>query len=190
MKKFLATLMTLALLLTSAAGLAETVPEINWEMVDIESTGIEGDWYTLNAVALQIWIPDTFEAAEITEEDGQIAFKTKGDANNTGDRLAVKADKVVGIYWKRIPKAGNVAMFMQTTAGLMLCVFLPLVLLIVYDMIRRRRFEKTHKHDTDALMKELEALRAQQAAKEAASQISYAAPQATKKLDGNQDHPL
>ena len=70
MKKFLATLMTLALLLTSAAGLAETVPEINWEMVDIESTGIEGDWYTLNAVALQIWIPDTFEAAEITEEDG------------------------------------------------------------------------------------------------------------------------
>ena len=81
MKKFLATLMTLALLLTSAAGLAETVPEINWEMVDIESTGIEGDWYTLNAVALQIWIPDTFEAAEITEEFRPGHSRTLSDAD-------------------------------------------------------------------------------------------------------------
>ena len=104
----------------------------------------------------------THRVIELTEEDGETAFRTRGDANNADDRLAVKAEKLVGIYWKRIPKAGKVAMFMQTTVGLILCVILPMVLLVAWDMIRSRRFEKSRKQDTEALMKELEALRAQQ----------------------------
>lgn len=107
----------------------------------------------------------THRVIEVTEEDGELAFRTRGDANNADDRLAVKAEKVVGTYWKRIPKAGNVAMFMQTTAGLILCVVLPLILLIGIDLLRSRRVEKARKQDTDALMKELEALRAAQSAK-------------------------
>ncbi len=104
----------------------------------------------------------THRVIEVTQQDGQRAFRTRGDANNADDRLAVNADKVVGTYWKRIPKAGNVAMFMQTTAGLIVCVVLPLLLLVGIDLMRTRRFEKARKQDTDALMKELEALRAQQ----------------------------
>ena len=71
MKKLLATLIALALLLTSAAALAETVPAINWEDIDIESKGIEGSWYTFDTIALQIWVPDIFVNADITEEDGE-----------------------------------------------------------------------------------------------------------------------
>lgn len=104
----------------------------------------------------------THRVIEITEEDGELAFRTRGDANNADDRLAVKASKVVGTYWKRIPTAGRVAMFMQTTAGLVVCVVLPLILLIGYDMLRTRKFEKAHKQDTEALLKELEELRAKQ----------------------------
>lgn len=106
----------------------------------------------------------THRVIEITEEDGTLAFRTRGDANNADDRLAVKAEKVVGTYWKRIPSAGRVAMFMQTTAGLIVCVVLPLLLLIGVDLLRSRRFEKAHKQDTEALMKELEELRARQSA--------------------------
>lgn len=52
-------------------------------------------------------------------------------------------------------------MFMQTTPGLILFVALPILLLIGYDMIRRRIYEKKKDGDTDALMAELEALRAE-----------------------------
>lgn len=108
----------------------------------------------------------THRVTGITEVDGQTAFITKGDANNTEDRLPATADQLVGIYVFRIHGLGNVAMFMQTTAGLIVCVVLPLVLLVGYDLIRRRQFEKHSQQDTAALLAELEALKAEKAAKE------------------------
>ena len=54
-------------------------------------------------------------------------------------------------------------MFMQTTTGLIICVVLPIILLVAYDVIRRRIYEKNKKADTDALLAELEALRAEKA---------------------------
>ena len=55
---------------------------------------------------------------------------------------------------------------MQTTTGLIVCVVLPIVLLVGYDMLRRRKYEKAQKQDTDTLLAELEALRAMKAEKE------------------------
>ena len=54
-------------------------------------------------------------------------------------------------------------MFMQTTAGLIVCVVLPIILLVGYDIIRRRVYEKKNRSDTDALLAELEALKAEKA---------------------------
>ena len=93
------------------------------------------------------------------------SFITKGDANNTEDESAVPTENLVGRYQFRIAGAGNVAMFLQSTTGLIVCVAVPLVLLVGYDLIRRRRFEKANKADTDALLAELEVLRAQQVAR-------------------------
>ena len=109
----------------------------------------------------------THRVLEVTEQAGQIAWRTKGDNNNTEDRLSVTADKLVAVYeGTRIPGAGNVALFMQTTPGLIICVVCPILLLVGYDMIRRRLYEKSSKKDTDALMKELEELRRLKAEKE------------------------
>lgn len=66
----------------------------------------------------------------------------------------------------RIPGAGNVALFMQTTPGLIVCVVCPILLLVGYDMIRRRMYEKSTKKDADALLAELEELRRRKAGKE------------------------
>lgn len=96
------------------------------------------------------------------------SFTTKGDANNTEDEVPVPAGNLVGVYKTRIPGAGDVAMFLQTTPGFFVCVGVPLVLLVGYELIRRRKYEKANKQDTDALLAELEALRAQ-AAKSAES---------------------
>lgn len=104
----------------------------------------------------------THRVMEITtDENGGLAWVTKGDANNAEDQAVVPADKLVGIYSSRIAGAGNAAMFMQTTQGLILCVIFPIILLVVYDIVRRRMYEKSKKEDTDALLAELEALRAE-----------------------------
>ena len=109
----------------------------------------------------------THRVLEVTEKDGQIAWRTKGDNNNTEDRLLVDAEDLVAIYeGTRIAGLGNVVMFMQTTAGLIICVVCPILLLVGWDLIRRRKYDKATKQDTEALLKELEELRAQKAEKE------------------------
>lgn len=102
----------------------------------------------------------THRVIEITQEDGSLAWRTQGDANNVADSALVPAKNLVGIYRSRIAGAGNVAMFMQTTQGLILCVLCPIIVLVGYDIIRRRMYEKSHKQDTEALLRELEELRA------------------------------
>ena len=103
----------------------------------------------------------THRVAEITkDENGNLAWITKGDANNANDEAIVPADNLVGIYQHRFPGLGKAAMFLQTTKGLIICVVCPLILLAVYDLIRRRIYEKGRKKDTEALLAELESLRA------------------------------
>ncbi len=101
----------------------------------------------------------THRVSSVQEENGVYSFRTKGDANNSEDSSPVPAENLVGVYRTRIPGAGNVAMFMQTTPGLMVCVLLPLILLICYDIVRRRIYEKSRKEDTEALLAELEELK-------------------------------
>ena len=108
----------------------------------------------------------THRVTEVTTEDGGLAFRTKGDANNVEDMALVPAENLVAVYRSRIPGAGNIAMFMQTTAGLIVCVVLPFVLLVGYDMLRRRMYDRKKQDDTDALMAELAALRAEKARQE------------------------
>lgn len=104
----------------------------------------------------------THRVTEVTtDENGTLAWKTKGDANNAEDDALVPAEKLAGVYKTHIAGLGNIAMFMQTTQGLILCVICPIVLLVAYDVIRRRSYEKSKKKDTEALIAELEALRAE-----------------------------
>lgn len=100
---------------------------------------------------------------EIISEEGQPAFRTQGDANNVADELAVPGDKLLGVYKVRIAGAGNVAIFLQSPAGLIICVVIPLLLLISYDMIRRGIYEKQRRQKTESMLRELEELRAQNA---------------------------
>ena len=104
----------------------------------------------------------THRVVEIqTKEDGSLAWITRGDANNADDSNPVPAENLVGIYQRRIPKLGNAAMFMQTTKGLIVCVVIPILLLVGFDFIRQAVYERRRKKDTDALLAELEALRAE-----------------------------
>ena len=72
---------------------------------------------------------------------------------------------LVGIYtYKRIPTIGKVSMFMQTTWGWIICIAVPLIAFIAYELISRKMKDKNNSKDMDALLAELEALKAQKAA--------------------------
>ena len=103
----------------------------------------------------------THRVIDITNQNGKIYFKTKGDANNAEDYKPVPAENLVGEYQFRIAGVGKVLMFMQTTLGLVVCVGVPLVALITYELLRRRKYEKSNESDIDKMRAELEALRAE-----------------------------
>lgn len=107
----------------------------------------------------------THRIVEVTEdENGELVYITKGDANNALDAAYVYPENIVGIYNTRIPYLGNVALFMQTVPGLVVCVLLPLALFVIYDAVRRRRIDKKAKQETAALLEELERLKKETAA--------------------------
>lgn len=96
----------------------------------------------------------------LIDENGELSFKTRGDANNADDKTLVPAESLVGIYDFNIPHAGNIALFMQSTTGFVVCVLVPVALLIGYDAMKRKKSEKNNEKDMEALRAELEALKA------------------------------
>lgn len=107
----------------------------------------------------------THRITDIEVVDGQTLITTKGDANSIKDTEKVPGDKVIGIYQSKIPGAGKVAMFMQTTTGFIVCIAVPVVLLVGYDFITKRKKpeEKAADEEKEKLLAELEALRAEKA---------------------------
>ena len=103
----------------------------------------------------------------IHNDDGTVSFETLGD-NNLGiiDSELCPGENLIGIYKVRIPYLGSVAMFMQTTPGLLICVLVPIALFVAIDLIRRRKYDKKKRADTAQMMAELEALRAGAAAQQ------------------------
>lgn len=103
----------------------------------------------------------THRIMEVKTENGEVSYVTQGDANDSPDQTSVKPADVEGIYKNRIPGAGNVAMFMQTTTGMILFVVCPLLLFILWDVIRRRLQGRKELSRTKELELELARLRAE-----------------------------
>jgi len=103
----------------------------------------------------------THRIIAMTEKDGELAFTTKGDANNTEDDNPVTYSQVEGIYLFRIARLGNLAMFMQTPVGMIVFIGIPICCFILYDIIRRRIQTKKEMKKEDELQAELDRLRSQ-----------------------------
>lgn len=106
----------------------------------------------------------THRITGIAEGEKGREFTTKGDNNNVEDNFKVTPNMIEGIYLFRIAKIGNAALFLQTPLGLVLFIALPLILFILYDMLRRQTWGKKAGERTQELEAELEAMRAKLAA--------------------------
>lgn len=93
-----------------------------------------------------------------------VSWRTQGDNNEIEDRLSVPVENLVGIWTDiRIPFLGSVIMFMQSTLGLVVCIFVPIAALVAYEVIRRKKQDIVKQSDIDTLRAELEALKAARA---------------------------
>lgn len=102
----------------------------------------------------------THKVVEIVTEDGELFFRTKGINNNTEDKILVPASSVIAKYSGIcLAGMGDVAIFMQSTWGLIICIGVPVLLFIGYDIIRRKSYDKQRVSTIEALQAELDALR-------------------------------
>ena len=72
----------------------------------------------------------THRVVEIYNQNGDISFKTKGDANNAEDEDLVMGDDLVGKYIFRIPAFGYLTDLIRQPLGFVLLFVLPIVILL------------------------------------------------------------
>ncbi len=70
---------------------------------------------------------------KVTDAYGNPAFITYGTTTDTNDETPVSYPYILGKYSGRIPKIGLFFRFLKTTPGYILCIFVPFLLLILYQ---------------------------------------------------------
>ena len=68
-----------------------------------------------------------------TDASGNPGFVTYGTTTDTDDATIVTYPYVVGRYEKAIPNVGTFFNFLKTTQGYFVCIFIPFMLLILYQ---------------------------------------------------------
>lgn len=102
-----------------------------------------------------------------TGENGTMQFTTKGDANNTADEEPVTADQLVGVYRGRLPGVGDFALFLRQPLGMLLFIAVPVAVILLYDILRRRQYDAREQQRTREMQAELDRLRAMTGANDA-----------------------
>ena len=101
----------------------------------------------------------------IKDENGNTKYKTKGDNNNDEDDGFVRPEQIEGIYKFRIGKLGNLALFIQTPVGMVVCISIPLLLLLLLqwkESLKEGKVKKDTQKEIEELRKQNEELRKKQ----------------------------
>jgi len=85
-------------------------------------------------------------------DDGRIQYRTQGDANNQADEIPIPSEKLVGRYRFTIPVWGKVALFLRTLPGFLCFVIIPIILLVVFEVIRRYQENRASERAYQELM--------------------------------------
>lgn len=119
-----------------------------------------------------------------TDANGEPGFITYGTTTDTDDETIVTYPFVLGKYQKHIPKIGTFFQFLKTTQGYFVCIFIPFMLLILYQGLNCIRLFRRYKKEQ---MEEMEAERAKIEEERAESAKMMAELQALKaQLEGQQ----
>ena len=96
----------------------------------------------------------THRIVDKVEEEGKIKYKTKGDNNNATDDWYVSPEQIEGIYQFKMSKLGNIAMFIQTPIGMIICLSIPIILIILTQMTASKEKQKDMEQEIEKLKKQ------------------------------------
>lgn len=89
----------------------------------------------------------THRIVDIIEKDNTKKYITKGDNNSAQDGNYVLPEQVEGVYQFKVNGLGNLALFIQTPTGMVVCLSLPILLLIVMQLVDSVRNKKNMRED-------------------------------------------
>ena len=101
-----------------------------------------------------------------TDANGNPGFITYGTTTDTDDATIVTYPYVLGKYEKAVPNVGSFFSFLKTTQGYFVCIFIPFMLLILYQGLNCIRLFRRYKQEQ---MQEMETERAKIEAERAES---------------------
>ncbi len=81
-----------------------------------------------------------------TDEEGNICYITKGDANNVEDDSCTKLNNIIGKVIIRIPGLGHIQKFLASKAGWLLCILIPALFIIGKDIMKLTRLSSINEN--------------------------------------------
>lgn len=136
-----------------------------------------------------------------TDVNGEPGFITYGTTTDTDDVTVVTYPYVLGKYEMHLPKVGTFFQFLKTPQGYLVCIFIPFILLILYQGMNCiklfRRYKKEQMEELEAerskieaerlesmkLMEELQALKTQLESKQRAEEVPLMKQEEVEKED-------
>lgn len=102
-----------------------------------------------------------------TDADGNPGFVTYGTTTDVDDQTIVTFPYILGKYESHIPGLGNFFNFLKTTPGYFVCIFIPFMLIIIYEGVKFfnlfRRYRKEQMDEMQAERDKIEAERLENA---------------------------
>ena len=97
----------------------------------------------------------THRIVQVINDEGNLSFITKGDANNAED-AAIDASQVEGKYEKRYPGIGNAIIFIQQPLGFAVVVLSIFIICMLMYMVQNKNLNKKIKFESEEERKAFE----------------------------------
>ena len=102
-----------------------------------------------------------------TDAEGNPGFITYGTTTDVDDETIVTYPYILGKYEKHIPGLGTFFNFLKTTPGYFVCIFIPFMLIILYEGVKFvglfRRYKNEQMEEMQAEKEKIEAEKAENA---------------------------
>lgn len=101
-------------------------------------------------------IVTTHRIIDKVESNGEICYKTKGDANNIEDDEIVCPNKIEGKYKTKIPKVGTTILFIQEPLGFTIMMLTIVIICMIFYIINNRSNDDEFEFESEEEKKEFE----------------------------------
>lgn len=98
----------------------------------------------------------THRIVKVLHTNGEISYRTKGDANNTIDSKAVAVSDVLGKQFVFVPYIGRAIIFLKTPVGFFYIILFPMIVFVIMEIWNLKK--EIEKHAEQKYKKKMEML--------------------------------